>query len=73
MWEFFQGYGIWILLAIVVFYLFTRAGGHGGGMGCGGHGSHSHHRDDRRPSQRQQEDERDEATVGASRHGQPHH
>jgi hypothetical protein len=73
MWEFFQGYGIWMLLAIVAFYLFAGTGGHGGGIGCGGHGSRSHRRGDRRPPQREQEDERDDATVGSSRHGRPHH
>jgi hypothetical protein len=71
--EFFQDYGIWILLAIVAFYLFAGAGGYGGGMGCGGHGSHRHRQGDCRPTQREQEDERDEATVGSSRSGQPHH
>ena len=72
--EFFQDYGIWILLAIVAFFfLFAGAGDHGGGMGCGGHGSHRHRRGDRHPTQRKQEDEHDEATVGSSRGGQPHH
>lgn len=73
MWEFFQGYGIWILLAIFAFFLFAGGCGRGSSMGCGGHGSHRHRRDDRSFTQRKPEDEREEATVGSSRHGQPHH
>lgn len=73
MWEFFQGYGIWILLAVVALYLSAGGCGRGAGMGCGGHGSHSHRRGDRRPTHQEQEDEGDEAPVGSSRHGQPHH
>jgi hypothetical protein len=73
MWEFIQGYGIWILLAIVAFLLLAGGCGRGSGMGCGEHGSHRHRRGDRRPTQRKPEDDGDEATVGSSRHGQSHH
>ena len=67
--EFIQGYGIWILLAIVAFFLLAGGCGRGSGMGCGGHGSHSYRRGDRRPTQRKPEDEREEATIVSSRHG----
>jgi hypothetical protein len=48
MWEFFQGYGIWILLAIFAFFLVAGGCGRGRGTGCGGHGSHRH-RDQHEP------------------------
>jgi hypothetical protein len=73
MWEFIQGYGIWILLAMTAFRLLAGGCSRGSGMGCGGHVSHRRRRDERRSVQREPEDERDEATLGSSRHGQPHH
>ena len=73
MWEFLEGYGIWVILAIVAMYLFSKACGHGGGMSCGGHGGHERDRGERRHRLRESEDERDEETVGATRNGGPHH
>lgn len=70
MWEFVQGYGIWIFMAIVIAMLLF---GHGGGMGCGGHGSHGRHQADRRRPPRDLEDEPDETTAGTPRNGRAHH
>ena len=69
MWEFIQGYGIWILLAIAAIDLFAGACGRGGGMGCGGHGAHGRYREGRRPSPRELMNERNEESVGASHNG----
>jgi len=69
MWEFSQGYGVWILLAIAAIDLVAGACGRGGGMGCGGHGAHGRYREGRRPSPRELMNERDEESVGASRNG----
>ena len=73
MWEFLEGYGILVMLALVAMYLFSRACGHGGGMSCGGHGGHERSRRERRCGPREFEDERDEETVGASYNARPHH
>jgi hypothetical protein len=73
MWEFVQGYGIWILLGLAALYLFAGGCGRGAGMGCGGHSRHSHRQRDRRPIQRELEDVRDDEPIGTLRNGQPHH